>query len=62
MKKILVAEDDAVSRKILERYLLKWGYEVTLTVDGESAWQELASGNHYLAILDWNMPGLSGTH
>ncbi len=60
MTKILVAEDDAVSRKILERYLNKWHYEVTVTVDGESAWQALTSGEFYLAILDWNMPGLSG--
>ncbi len=60
MTKILVAEDDAVSQKILERYLLKWNYEVTVTADGESAWSALSSGEFHLAILDWNMPGLSG--
>lgn len=60
MTKILVAEDDPVSQKILERYLHKWNYDVTVTADGESAWTALSSGAFHLAILDWNMPGLSG--
>lgn len=58
--KVLVAEDDGVSRKVLERYLTKWGFSVTCTADGDAAWAELSSGVYHIAVLDWNMPGLSG--
>jgi len=58
---ILIAEDDAVSRRILERYLVGWGYEVRLAKDGEEAYQMLEGGDRPpLAILDWMMPGMDG--
>ena len=59
--RILIAEDDLVSRKMLEATLARWGYEVVITRDGEAAWEALqrpdAPG---IAILDWMMPGLDG--
>lgn len=59
--KILIAEDEQVSRRKLELTLLQWGYEVILTGDGESAWQVLQGPNApRLAILDWMMPGMDG--
>ncbi|MCL4215479.1 MAG: response regulator transcription factor [Candidatus Hydrogenedentes bacterium] len=59
--KILVAEDDATSRAILESMLTKWAYEVVTARDGEEAWAMLqAEGAPRLAILDWIMPGLEG--
>jgi PAS domain S-box-containing protein len=59
--KILVAEDDAVSRRLLTITLAKWGYEVCVTVDGTEAWQALqAEDAPELAILDWMMPGIDG--
>jgi len=58
--KVLVAEDDGVSRKVLERYLTKWDFDVTCTADGDAAWTELSKGGYHIAVLDWNMPGLSG--
>lgn len=36
--KILIAEDDLVSRKLLGTTLKKWGYEVHAFPDGTSAW------------------------
>ena len=36
--KILVAEDDVVSRRRLETLLLKWGHEVASVGDGAEAW------------------------
>src|SRR5207247_459148 len=52
--KILIAEDDPVSRRVLEATLLKWGYEVTTTSTGTEAWAGLnAPGAPRLAILDW---------
>ena len=32
--RILIAEDDMISRRVLERTLTKWGYEVVSTRDG----------------------------
>ena len=59
--KILIAEDDMISRRLLETTLIKWGYEVIVTCDGVAAWELLQSGDRPpLAILDWMMPGLNG--
>ena len=59
--KILIAEDDPVSRRILEATLLKWGYNVWVANDGTQAWEILQSENApTLAILDIMMPGLNG--
>jgi diguanylate cyclase (GGDEF)-like protein len=60
MLKILIAEDDRVSARILETHLKKWGYEVFLEKDGEDAWQTLDRENIQIAILDWMMPKLNG--
>ncbi len=38
---VLIAEDDAVFRRILEAWLAKWGYTVTATRDGQQAWEAL---------------------
>jgi len=59
--RVLIAEDDAVSRRILETLLRKWGYEVTTTLDGEAAWEVLQGPSApSLAILDIMMPGIDG--
>jgi two-component system, cell cycle response regulator len=59
--RVLVAEDDATSRKLLTRVLAQWGYEVTATSDGAEAWAVLQSENPPpLAILDWMMPEVDG--
>jgi two-component system cell cycle response regulator len=58
---ILIAEDEAVSRQLLEATLRRWGYRVAVTRDGEAAWQALQQDSApSLAILDWMMPGLDG--
>lgn len=59
--RVLIAEDDAVSRTFLAATLRKWGYDVSTFPDGSQAWQELESGEAPdLLILDWMMPGLDG--
>ena len=59
--RVLIAEDDAVSRCLLEATLAKWGYEVIVTTDGLQALEVLSSPDApSLAILDWMMPGLDG--
>lgn len=58
---ILIAEDDAVSRRVLERMLTNWGYAVESASDGEIAWERIrANGPFSMIVLDWMMPGMSG--
>jgi sigma-B regulation protein RsbU (phosphoserine phosphatase) len=58
--KILIAEDDPVSRCFLEVTLVKWGYEVIVASDGNEAWEALERETPTIAILDWMMPGIDG--
>lgn len=58
---ILLAEDDPVSRRVLETLLTKWEYELVLVEDGLAAWAVLQHPDPpQIAILDWMMPGLDG--
>jgi diguanylate cyclase (GGDEF)-like protein len=59
--RILVAEDEAVSRRLLETMLFRAGYEVLSTADGNIAASMLtAADGPRLALLDWMMPGTDG--
>jgi diguanylate cyclase (GGDEF)-like protein len=59
--RVLIAEDDAISRRLLEVTLGKWGYEVVVARDGQEAWEIVQRGDTpKLAILDWMMPRLDG--
>jgi DNA-binding response OmpR family regulator len=60
--RILVAEDDAVSRRVLEAVLERMGHECAVTADGDEAWARLADGEGAPEVLitDWMMPGLAG--
>ena len=59
--RVLIAEDDATSRLVLEAILKKSGYVVISTCDGDQALAALqAEDAPRLAILDWMMPGLDG--
>lgn len=59
--KILIADDDPVSSRLLDRLLVKWGYEVIAAHDGTEAWEVLQAENApRVALLDWIMPGIDG--
>jgi sigma-B regulation protein RsbU (phosphoserine phosphatase) len=62
--RILVAEDDAVTRKLLESTLGRLGLDVIAVADGNAAWNALETlkgkDAPELAVLDWMMPGLEG--
>jgi DNA-binding response OmpR family regulator len=59
--KILVADDDAVSRAQLEGILTSWGHRPVVVPDGLEAWAWLSEDPApVLAILDWMMPGVDG--
>ena len=60
-RKILIAEDDPVSRRLLEVFLSRWGYQVVVAASGTEALDILdRTDAPRLAVLDWMMPGLEG--
>jgi two-component system cell cycle response regulator len=59
--KVLVADDDVISRRMLAAALQRLGYEAVSVDDGARAWEILdAPEAPPLVLLDWNMPGLDG--
>jgi len=59
--KVLIAEDDPVSRRLLEAFLRKWGYDVMVTSAGSEAWEVLNEPEApNLVISDWMMPDVDG--
>jgi CheY-like chemotaxis protein len=58
--KVLIADDDAVSRYILQEILQTLGYEVTVCEDGSQAWEKYLEGDFRLVISDWMMPKVDG--
>lgn len=58
--KILIAEDDPGSRRVLERQLSKWGYEVVAAHNGAQAWDYFQNDSFPIVISDWMMPELNG--
>ena len=58
--RILVADDDRLTRTILSRTLEGWHHEVISAGDGESAWTLLCDRRPSIVICDWMMPALDG--
>jgi CheY-like chemotaxis protein len=58
---VLVAEDEPVSRRLLEKSLVQWGYRPVVCPDGVEALNLLRSPDApRIAVLDWVMPGIDG--
>jgi CheY-like chemotaxis protein/anti-sigma regulatory factor (Ser/Thr protein kinase) len=58
--RILVAEDDAAGRDLLEEYLKISGHTVESAQDGSEAMEKLSAGTFDLVITDRSMPGACG--
>ena len=59
--RVLIVDDDPVTRVVMESRLVKWGYEVSAAADGEPAWVMVGEITEpLLVIVDWMMPGLTG--
>jgi two-component system, NtrC family, sensor kinase len=58
--KILIAEDDRVSRRLLQGLLERWGYQVVATPDGAEAWRRFQEDEFPLVISDWMMSEMDG--
>ena len=59
--KVLIADDDVVTRRLLEATLKSWSYEVCSATDGAEALRILEGGARPdIALLDWQMPEKDG--
>src|SRR5215471_2671189 len=58
--RILIAEDERITRMTLSRQLGSWGHEVTAAEDGQEALEHFTAGEFDIVITDWEMPRLSG--
>ena len=59
--RILIAEDEKVTRMRLEKTLSEWGFEVEAVADGQAAWDRLCGEDPpRLCIIDWLMPAMEG--
>lgn len=57
---ILVAEDNAISQKVIEKILERAGHKAHIVENGEQALDALEERTYDLAILDMQMPGMGG--
>jgi len=59
--RVLIAEDDRVTARLLTNLVTAWGHDTAVADDGESALQMIADQRTpYLALLDWMLPGMDG--
>jgi two-component system cell cycle response regulator len=58
--KVLIAEDDAVSRLMLRRAIEQHGHEVLVATDGTDAWELYRQHDVDVIVSDWLMPGMDG--
>ena len=58
--RVLIAEDETISRKLLHASLIKWGCQVVSAANAQAACDALQAGGIDLCILDWEMPQMTG--
>ncbi len=58
--RVLVVDDSALAREMLEDQLQGFGFRATAVGSGESALKELESNPFDLVLMDWKMPGMDG--
>lgn len=58
--KVLVVDDDAITREMLGYALTEVGYEVDAAADGREALRIIREQSHRLVISDWDMPHMNG--
>ncbi len=58
--KILIVEDDYISRQLLQKTLEEWGHEVIAAENGQEAWEIFQKEELKFVIADWMMPVMDG--
>ena len=57
---ILLAEDEAITRKRLQHFMEKWGHRVIPTENGQEAYEAYLNESVDMVITDWMMPEMDG--
>ncbi len=58
--RILIAEDERITRRKLQRQLEQMGHQVIAASDGREAWQRFQADPCSIVICDWEMPEMDG--
>ena len=58
--RILVAEDNLATKKLLETLLKKFGHDPVFAGNGREAWELLSKEDFHMVIADWMMPEMDG--
>lgn len=61
--KVMIVEDDPISRHLLETFLSDWDYDILAVNDGTEAWETIKESKTQapsLIISDWMMPNMNG--
>lgn len=58
--KVLIAEDEVVSRRLLQSSLQRWGHDVVAAKNGAEAWTLFQADEFPIVISDWMMPEMDG--
>jgi DNA-binding response OmpR family regulator len=58
--RILIVEDDTVSRRILQRAVDRFGHACDAVADGAEGWRLYQDGSYNVVLTDWVMPGIDG--
>lgn len=57
---ILIADDDVITQKMIQKMFTRKGYPVVSVGDGSEAWKVLKDRYFPIVITDWHMPKMSG--
>ncbi len=60
MAKILLVEDNEMSRDMLSRRLQRKGYDVEIAIDGKDGIEKATSGGFDLVLMDMSLPEIDG--
>ena len=60
MARVLIAEDSLMTARVLQRYLERAGFDVSVAYDGSHAWQLLSRQPLDALLMDYAMPGMDG--
>jgi len=58
--KILVVEDDPITNRMLEKYLVDLDFEVSTASNGRQGWEIFCQEDIRFVITDWMMPEMNG--
>jgi sigma-B regulation protein RsbU (phosphoserine phosphatase) len=58
--RILIAEDERITRRSLQRQLEGWGHDIIAAEDGAEAWSQFQQQQFDIVITDWDMPRMDG--